>query len=71
MLAGFYNASGKIGLRLDLTKAMFMRNGLVPDAPSTLNGSNVSECSSYVYPGREVNMMNDLAPEQSRRKGAA
>ncbi|VDP15141.1 unnamed protein product [Heligmosomoides polygyrus] len=25
-----------------------------------LNGTNISECSSYVYLGREVNMANDL-----------
>nr|CDJ89816.1 endonuclease-reverse transcriptase [Haemonchus contortus] len=30
-----------------------------------------NECSSYVYLGREVNMMNDLAPELCRRKRAA
>uniref|UniRef100_A0A7I4XYX2 Reverse transcriptase domain-containing protein n=1 Tax=Haemonchus contortus TaxID=6289 RepID=A0A7I4XYX2_HAECO len=71
MLAEFDNACGKIGLRLNLTKTMFMRNGLVPDAPFMLNGTNISECSSYVYLGREVNMMNDLAPELSRRKRAA
>ncbi|XGW31682.1 hypothetical protein V3C99_010107 [Haemonchus contortus] len=56
MLAEFDNACGKIGLRLNLTKTMFMKNGLVPDAPFTLNGKNISECSSYVYLGREVNM---------------
>uniref|UniRef100_A0A7I4XRF4 Reverse transcriptase domain-containing protein n=1 Tax=Haemonchus contortus TaxID=6289 RepID=A0A7I4XRF4_HAECO len=72
MLAEFDSACGKIGLRLNLTKTMLMRNGLVPsDAPFTLNGTNISECSSYVYLGREVNMMNDLAPELSRRKRAA
>nr|CDJ88998.1 RNA-directed DNA polymerase (reverse transcriptase) domain containing protein [Haemonchus contortus] len=71
MLAEFDNACGKIGLRLNLTKTMFMKNGLVPDAPFTLNGKNISECSSYVYLGREVNMMNDLAPELCRRKRAA
>uniref|UniRef100_A0A7I5ECP8 Reverse transcriptase domain-containing protein n=2 Tax=Haemonchus contortus TaxID=6289 RepID=A0A7I5ECP8_HAECO len=65
MLAEFDNACGKIGLRLNLTKTMFMRNGLVPDAPFMLNGTNISECSSYVYLGRKVNMMNDLAPELS------
>uniref|UniRef100_A0A7I4Z2I0 Reverse transcriptase domain-containing protein n=1 Tax=Haemonchus contortus TaxID=6289 RepID=A0A7I4Z2I0_HAECO len=71
MLAEFDNACGKIGLRLNLTKTMFMKNGLVPDAPFILNGTNISECSSYVYLSREVNMMNDLAPEMSRRKRAA
>uniref|UniRef100_A0A0K0CU03 DUF1738 domain-containing protein n=1 Tax=Angiostrongylus cantonensis TaxID=6313 RepID=A0A0K0CU03_ANGCA len=50
---------------------MFMKNGLVSFAPFTLNGTNISECSSYVYLGREINMMNDLAPELSRRKQAA
>uniref|UniRef100_A0A7I4YIQ5 Reverse transcriptase domain-containing protein n=1 Tax=Haemonchus contortus TaxID=6289 RepID=A0A7I4YIQ5_HAECO len=71
MLAQFDNACGKIGLRLNLTKTMFMKNGLVPDAPFTLNGKNISECYSYVYLDREVNMMNDLAPELCRRKRAA
>nr|CDJ95419.1 RNA-directed DNA polymerase (reverse transcriptase) domain containing protein [Haemonchus contortus] len=72
MLAEFDNACGKIGLRLNLTKTMFMKNGLVPDAPFTLNGKNISECSSYVYLGREVNVgMNNVAPELCRRKRAA
>ncbi|EYB95152.1 hypothetical protein Y032_0163g3487 [Ancylostoma ceylanicum] len=70
MLADFDDACGKIGLQLNLTKAMFTRNGWVPDAPFLLNGANISECSSYVYLGREVNMMNDLAPELGRRKRA-
>ncbi|EYC24768.1 hypothetical protein Y032_0013g2099 [Ancylostoma ceylanicum] len=71
MLADFDDACGKIGLQLNLRKTMFMRTGWVPDAPFSLNGTNISECSSYVYLGREVNMMNDLAPELGRRKRAA
>ncbi|KAJ1356190.1 hypothetical protein KIN20_013858 [Parelaphostrongylus tenuis] len=71
MLTDFDNACGKIGLQLNLTKTMFMRNGWVSNAPFTLNGTTISECSSYVYLGREINMMNDLAPELSRRKRAA
>ncbi|KAE9417522.1 hypothetical protein Angca_006688, partial [Angiostrongylus cantonensis] len=71
MLADFDKACGKIGLRLNLRKTMFMKNGLVSLAPFTLNGTNISDCSSYVYLGREINMMNDLAPELSRRKRAA
>ncbi|XGW15459.1 hypothetical protein V3C99_001159 [Haemonchus contortus] len=70
MLAEFDSACGKIDLRLNLTRTMLMRNELGRDAPSKLNGTNISECSSCVYPGREVNMMNDLAPELSRRKRA-
>ena len=57
--------------KVNLTKTMFMRNGWVPDAPFTLNGMTIAECSSYVYLGREVNLMNDLASELSRRKRAA
>ncbi|KAE9417088.1 hypothetical protein Angca_006468, partial [Angiostrongylus cantonensis] len=71
MLADFDKACGKIGLRLNLKKTMFMKNGLVSFAPFTLNGTNISECSSYVYLGREISTVNDLAPELSRRKRAA
>uniref|UniRef100_A0A0K0DED9 Reverse transcriptase domain-containing protein n=1 Tax=Angiostrongylus cantonensis TaxID=6313 RepID=A0A0K0DED9_ANGCA len=35
MLADFDKACGKIGLRLNLTKTMFMKNGLVSFAPFT------------------------------------
>uniref|UniRef100_A0A0K0D3K7 Reverse transcriptase domain-containing protein n=1 Tax=Angiostrongylus cantonensis TaxID=6313 RepID=A0A0K0D3K7_ANGCA len=71
MLADFDEACGKIGLRLNLKKTMFMKNGLVSCAPFTLNGTNISECSSYVYLGQEINMMNNLAQELNRRKRAA
>ncbi|EYB88108.1 hypothetical protein Y032_0252g223 [Ancylostoma ceylanicum] len=67
MLADFDDACGKIGLQLNLTKTMFMRNGWVPDAPFSLNGTTIFECSSYVYLGREVNMMNDLGNIQEHR----
>ncbi|VDM64446.1 unnamed protein product [Angiostrongylus costaricensis] len=49
---------------------MLMKNGLVLHAPFTLNGTNISDCSSYIQLGREINMVNDLAPELSRRKRA-
>uniref|UniRef100_A0A0K0DGG7 Reverse transcriptase domain-containing protein n=1 Tax=Angiostrongylus cantonensis TaxID=6313 RepID=A0A0K0DGG7_ANGCA len=71
MLADFDKACGKIGLRLNLTKTFFMKNKLVLFAPFTLNGTNISECSSYADLGRKINMMNDLASELSRRKRAA
>ncbi|VDM64267.1 unnamed protein product [Angiostrongylus costaricensis] len=70
MFDDFDKACGKIGLRLNLTKMMFVKNGLVSHAPFTLNGTYTSECSSYIYLGRKINMMNDLAPELSRRKRA-
>ncbi|KAK6732149.1 hypothetical protein RB195_016496 [Necator americanus] len=71
MLTEFAETCGCIGLELNLQKTMFMRNGWISDAPFTLNGTNISECTSYVYLGRELNMMNDLAPELGRRRRAA
>ncbi|KAK6738463.1 hypothetical protein RB195_020519 [Necator americanus] len=71
MLTEFDKTRGCIGLQLNLQKKMFMRNGCVSDAPFTLNGTNISECTSYVYLGRELNMMNDLTPELGRRRRAA
>ncbi|KAK6740582.1 hypothetical protein RB195_008810 [Necator americanus] len=62
MLTEFDETCGCIGLQLNLQETMFMRNGWVSDAPFTLNGTNISECTSYVYLGREMNMMNDPAP---------
>ncbi|VDM63674.1 unnamed protein product [Angiostrongylus costaricensis] len=70
MLDDFDKVCGKIRLQLNLTKTMFMRNGFVSYAPITLKGANISECSSYIYLGWEINMMNDLAPKLSRKKQA-
>ena len=52
-------------------KTMFMKTELVPDVSFVLSGINISECSRYVYLGRELNMRNDLVPELRRRKRAA
>ncbi|VDM63653.1 unnamed protein product [Angiostrongylus costaricensis] len=70
MLADFDKAYGKIDLRLNLTRTMFIKNGLVLDTPLTPNGTNISECFSYIYLCQEINMLNDLAPELTRRKRA-
>ncbi|EYB95691.1 hypothetical protein Y032_0157g3219 [Ancylostoma ceylanicum] len=43
MLADFDDACGTIGLQLNLTKTMFMRNGWVPNALFSLNGATISE----------------------------
>ncbi|VDO74318.1 unnamed protein product [Heligmosomoides polygyrus] len=48
MLADFDCVCGNVGLQLNLAKTMFMRNGQVSDASFSLNGMNISECSSYV-----------------------
>ncbi|VDP13999.1 unnamed protein product [Heligmosomoides polygyrus] len=69
MLADFDRVCGHVGLQLILTKKMFMRNGWVSDAPFSLNRTNISECSSYVYLGREVNMANDPAAGGGDRLG--
>ncbi|KAK6761364.1 hypothetical protein RB195_022432 [Necator americanus] len=71
MLTEFDGTCGCIGLQLNLQKKMFMRNGWVSDAPFKLNGMNISECTSYVYLGRGLNMMEDLTPELCRRRRAA
>ncbi|KAK6761478.1 hypothetical protein RB195_022517 [Necator americanus] len=63
MLTEFDETCRCTGLELNLQKKMFMRNAWVSDAPFTLNGTNISECTSYVYLGREFNMMNNLTSE--------
>ncbi|KAK6757368.1 hypothetical protein RB195_015286 [Necator americanus] len=60
MLIEFDETCGCIGLQLNLQKTMFMWNGWVSDAALTVNGTNIFECASYVYLGRELNMMNNL-----------
>ncbi|KAK6762377.1 hypothetical protein RB195_023188 [Necator americanus] len=70
-LAEYDETCRRIGLQLNLDKTMFIRNVWVSGAPFTLNGKSISECSSYVYLGRKINMMNDLTSELSRRKRAA
>ncbi|KAK6758313.1 hypothetical protein RB195_015868 [Necator americanus] len=75
MLTEFDETCACIGLQLNLQKTMFtghwrqrMGNGWVSDAPFRLNGTNMSECTSYVCLGRELKMMNDLTPELGRRR---
>ncbi|KAK6735643.1 hypothetical protein RB195_018705 [Necator americanus] len=71
MLNGLDKTCGCIVLQVNLQKMMFMRTGWVSDAPFTLYEMNTSECTSYVYLGRELKMMNDLIPELGRRRLAA
>ncbi|KAK6728042.1 hypothetical protein RB195_005601 [Necator americanus] len=71
MLTEFDETCECIGLQLSLQKTMFMRNGWVSDSPFTLNGTNTSECTSYIYLSRKLNMKNDLTPELDRRGRAA
>ncbi|KAK6745701.1 hypothetical protein RB195_012051 [Necator americanus] len=71
MLAKSDETCKKIGVQLNLGKTMSMRNRRVSDASSTVNGRNISECSSYGYLDREINMMSDLDLKVCRRKRAA
>ncbi|KAK6757996.1 hypothetical protein RB195_015677 [Necator americanus] len=66
MLTDFDEICGCIGLQ----KKTFMRNGWVSDALFTINGTNISESTSYVYLGRKLNMKSDLTPELDRRRRA-
>ncbi|KAK6757773.1 hypothetical protein RB195_015535 [Necator americanus] len=68
MLAEFDETCGRIGLRLTLDKT---RNGWVFDASFMLNGTNMSECSSYAYLGLEISVMKDLNSKLSIRKRIA
>ncbi|KAK6741064.1 hypothetical protein RB195_009117 [Necator americanus] len=68
MLTEFDGTCGYIGLQLNLHKTVFKRNLWVSDALFTLNGTNISECTSYVYLSRELNMMNDLTAEPAIRE---
>lgn len=68
MLADFDRVCGNVGLRLNLTLVMSMRNGRVSHAPYSPSVMNNSECSSFLYPRREANMANDLLLELGRRR---
>ncbi|KAK6757208.1 hypothetical protein RB195_015187 [Necator americanus] len=70
MLTEFDETCGCIGLQLNLQKTMFMRTD-GSRMPITLNGTNISEYTSYAYLGQELNMINDLTPELGRRRRAA
>ncbi|VDP48350.1 unnamed protein product [Heligmosomoides polygyrus] len=63
MLVDLDRVCGSRGLQLSVTKTMCMRNGRVFDALFSLNGTNISECSSCVYLV-EVNVADNLAPEE-------
>ncbi|KAK6763990.1 hypothetical protein RB195_024355 [Necator americanus] len=75
MVAEFNETCGcfgrSIGLQLNLQKTIIIRNGWVSDPPSTISGTNISECTSYAHLGREMDMKKDLTPLRGKRKQAA
>ncbi|VDM54993.1 unnamed protein product [Angiostrongylus costaricensis] len=54
MLSDFDKACAKIGLQLNLTKTMFMKNGLVSYAPFTLNRMNILSTSALQQKWKEL-----------------
>ncbi|VDM63276.1 unnamed protein product [Angiostrongylus costaricensis] len=71
MPTNFDNTFGKIGLRLNVTKTIFMKSGLGSHAIFALNAMSIPERSTYVYLRREIDIMSDIAPGMSRKKQAA
>ncbi|KAK6747726.1 hypothetical protein RB195_000740 [Necator americanus] len=66
--AEFDETCERIDLQLNLDKTLFMRNGC-GSAPFTLSETNISECSSYVYLGRGINIVNDLTSDLGKQVG--
>uniref|UniRef100_A0A0K0D670 Reverse transcriptase domain-containing protein n=1 Tax=Angiostrongylus cantonensis TaxID=6313 RepID=A0A0K0D670_ANGCA len=59
MLDDFGKACGITGIRLHLIETLFTMNGLVSYAQFTLNGTKVSEYSSFASTSLEINQMSD------------
>ncbi|KAK6760495.1 hypothetical protein RB195_021819 [Necator americanus] len=71
MLTEFDDTCRCIRYQINLKKKMLMREGWFSDAPFTLNGKNVFECTSNTYLHPKINMTNDLTCELGRRRRAA
>ncbi|KAK6759870.1 hypothetical protein RB195_021440 [Necator americanus] len=54
-----------------ITSSIIQTRRYADDAPVTLNRTNISECSNYVYLSWEINITNNLKSELGRRKRAA
>ncbi|CAD6199453.1 unnamed protein product [Caenorhabditis auriculariae] len=70
MLNDLNDVGKKIGLTMNQKKTQWMCNSFCDDGPVTLEGDNLQKVDSYVYLGREVNMLNDLKTEIGRRRRA-
>ena len=71
MLKEVNEVGKKIGLRINRIKTQFMKNALCDGTEFKLEGTLITETSSYVYLGRSMNMENDLREELNRRRRAA
>ncbi|VDP07322.1 unnamed protein product [Heligmosomoides polygyrus] len=55
MLADFDRVCGNVGLQLNLTKTMFMRNGQVSDALFSLNGTSTSDAPAmFIWVAKSI-----------------
>ncbi|KAJ1357111.1 hypothetical protein KIN20_015161 [Parelaphostrongylus tenuis] len=59
MLKKFNDAEKKIGLRLNITNTQFFINKWYNDENTKLNDFSTMKTSSYVYPGRSMNVENN------------
>ncbi|CAD6195925.1 unnamed protein product [Caenorhabditis auriculariae] len=70
MLKDLDEVGKKIGLKMNVKKTQGMKNSFCDQGKVTLEGRDLQEVTSYIYLGREVNMVNDLQAEIGRRKRA-
>ncbi|CAD6191521.1 unnamed protein product [Caenorhabditis auriculariae] len=59
MLNDLNDVGKKIGLTMNQKKTQWMCNSFCDNGPVTLEGDNLQKVDSYVYLGREVNMLNE------------
>ncbi|CAD6188300.1 unnamed protein product [Caenorhabditis auriculariae] len=70
MLNNLDEVGKKIGLKMNVKKTQWIKNRFCDQGKVTLEGRDLQEVTSYIYLGREVNMVNDLQTEIGRRKRA-
>ncbi|XGW22067.1 hypothetical protein V3C99_004770 [Haemonchus contortus] len=63
--------SRRIGLEMNMSKTQLMVNQWCDTGTVSLDGKALQRVESYVYLGRELNMMNNITPELNRRRRAA
>ncbi|KAJ1347673.1 hypothetical protein KIN20_002800 [Parelaphostrongylus tenuis] len=70
MLKELNEAVKKVELRMNRIKTHFMKNQWCNGENIRLDGSLITETSSYVYFGRSLNMENNMKEKLDRRKKA-
>ncbi|CAD6196957.1 unnamed protein product [Caenorhabditis auriculariae] len=68
MLNDLDEVGKKIGLKMNVKKTQWMKNRFCDQSKGTVEGRDLQEVTSYIYLGREVNMVNDLQAEIGRRE---